>query len=67
MSKYLIRIEGMACGNCVKHIEEALEANSKVDKFNVEIGKAVVEGTISENELKDLIEDVGYDVTEVSK
>ncbi len=67
MSKYLVRIEGMACGNCVKHIEDALEANLKVDKFNVEVRKAVVEGTISENELKDLIEDVGYDVTEISK
>lgn len=67
MLKYLIRIEGMACGNCVKHVEEALERNSKIEKFDVEIGKAIVEGVISEKELKDLIEEVGYDVVEISK
>lgn len=67
MLKYVVRIEGMACGNCVKHVEEALKGNSKVEKFDVEVGKAIIEGSIPEKELKDLIEEMGYDVVEVSK
>lgn len=64
MSK-IITIEGMSCENCVKHVEAALEDVKGLTKFDVEVGKAVVEGEASDQELKDAIEDMGYDVTSI--
>ncbi len=59
-------IEGMHCQSCVKAVKEALEKKS-VEVINVEIGKAEVEGNISNDELKETIENVGFDVVEVQE
>lgn len=67
MSKLVAKITGMSCEHCVKHVEDALKENSKVDSFDVKIGLASVEGSISKEELKDLIEEEGYDVVEIGE
>ena len=67
MPKLVAKITGMSCDHCVKHVEEALKENSKVDNFEVKQGLASVEGNISKEELKDLIEEEGYDVIEIGE
>ncbi|AJA49297.1 copper chaperone CopZ [Clostridium pasteurianum DSM 525 = ATCC 6013] len=62
--KKKISIEGMSCGHCVAHVEEALKelgANS----INVSLEKKSAEaevGTTSDEKIKEAIEDAGYDV-----
>lgn len=68
--KKQINIEGMSCGHCVKHVEEALKEVSGVTNVLVSLEKknAVVEisDTVSDETLKEVVEDVGYDVTGIS-
>lgn len=63
-----LKIEGMMCGHCVKHVEEALSAISGV-YATVELDKkqAVVKApdTITIKQLTDAIKNAGYEVTEV--
>ncbi len=67
--KKLILIEGMGCQNCVKHVTEALENISGVNKVNVSLEKnnAVVEysGEISDEVFKTAIDEAGYNVTKI--
>ena len=62
--KKKILIDGMSCNNCVKHITEVL--SQLHDPINIEVdleGKyALVETTSSDEEVKEKIEDIGYDV-----
>ncbi len=64
--KKQISIEGMSCGHCVKHIEEALKAVQGVGNVQVSLqGKnAVVEvsDSVPDANLKEAVEDAGYDV-----
>lgn len=64
MSK-IITIEGMSCQNCVKHVKAALEDVKGLTKIDVEVGKATVDGDASDKDIKDAIEDMGYDVTSI--
>ncbi|WP_160678509.1 cation transporter [Clostridium sp. C8-1-8] len=61
-----VKIEGMSCMHCVKHVENALSALAGVEKFKVEVGSAVVEGNVSDEALKNAIEEEGYDVVSIS-
>ncbi len=66
-----IRIEGMTCGNCVKHVKEALselEGVTEVD-VNLDTKTAVLEasGDVSDEDIKATIDDVGYAVVGIEK
>jgi len=65
--KKQIKIEGMSCGHCIKHVEEALKEITGVTNVQVSLQdkNAVVEiaNTVSDRMLKEAIEEVGYDVT----
>ena len=65
--KKQIKIEGMSCGHCIKHVEEALKEIAGVTNVQVSLQdkNAVVEiaNTVSDRMLKEAIEEVGYDVT----
>ncbi len=67
--KKQLNIEGMSCGHCVKHVEEALKEVPGVAKVAVDLKekKAVVElsGDVAEATLKNAVEDAGYDVVSV--
>ncbi|GFP77289.1 cation transporter [Clostridium sp. YIM B02505] len=65
MSKQ-VKIEGMSCMHCVKHVENALSALEGVESFKVEVGSAVVEGNVSDEALKNAIEEEGYDVVSIA-
>lgn len=68
--KKQINIEGMSCGHCVSHVEEALKEVAGVSSVYVDLqGKnAIVEinGTVTDELLKAAVEEVGYEVTGIN-
>lgn len=67
--KIKVQIEGMSCSHCVAHVKEALEEISTITSVEVSLeGKyAVVEGEVTEEVIRDAIDEAGYDVTHISK
>ena len=65
----VIKIEGMSCEKCVAHVKDALEEISGIEKVTVDLkeGKATIEGNeISDEVIKEVIEDEGYDVISIN-
>ncbi|MBQ8176600.1 MAG: heavy-metal-associated domain-containing protein [Oscillospiraceae bacterium] len=61
-----IMIEGMMCEHCVAHVKEALEGIGAVNiEVSLDGGYAVCDTDRANEELKALIEDEGYDVTDI--
>lgn len=64
-----ILIEGMSCGHCVKHVEEALKELAGVTSVKVDLaGKnAVVElaHEVADDKFKAAIDDAGYEVVAI--
>lgn len=64
-----LSIEGMSCKNCVAHVKEALEKLPQVESAAVSLEEknAVVtlKEDVSNEVLKETIEDIGYDVKDV--
>jgi len=62
--KKTISIEGMMCGHCTGRVETALKAlGATVVETSVELKHAIVEvDNITDETLKESIEDIGYDV-----
>lgn len=69
--KKQINIEGMSCGHCVKHVENALMELNGVAKVEVSLQDklAIVElsQVVEDSKLKEAIEEAGYDVTAVKE
>lgn len=65
MAKFKVEISGMSCNHCVGHVKSGLEGNSKVRGLDVSIGSAVVEGDLTAEEVREIIEDEGYDVISI--
>jgi copper chaperone len=69
--KKRLDIEGMSCMHCVKHVEEALRDVAGVINVTVDLKEknAVVElyGDVQDSQLTEVIEEVGYDVTGITK
>lgn len=67
--KKLINIEGMSCGHCVKHVEEALTELGGVTKVEVSLKdkNAVVELSqeVEDSKLKEAVAEAGYDVVSI--
>lgn len=65
--KKKIMIEGMSCGHCVKHVQEALEGLNGVSSIEVNLAEkyAVVETTVEDSQLQEVIDDAGYDVVSI--
>lgn len=61
-----IQIEGMSCQHCVAHVESALRQVAGVRSVKVDLSrnKATVEAdtSVSDDQLKNVIEELGYDV-----
>lgn len=67
MTRQTMRISGMTCGNCMRHVDAALRAIPGVTVEDVRVGSATVafdEATVAPALLVDAVEDAGYDVTE---
>ena len=61
-----VKIEGMSCQHCVKRVDNALKDLQGVVSAKVSVGEAVIDGNVSEDLVKETIEDAGYDVEEIS-
>jgi len=66
MKKVTLNVSGMSCGHCEKAVKGALLAVEGVENVDVELktGKVEVQAAdnISEQALKDAVEEQGYDV-----
>lgn len=64
-----IKIEGMSCDHCVRHVTVALEDIPGVTKVEVSLTdkQAIIESAkeISDEEIKAAIEESGYEVVEI--
>ena len=70
MVKITVGIEGMACGMCEAHINEAVRNAFQVKKITSSHTKKqtviIAEKDIPEQELKNVVAKAGYDVVSVS-
>lgn len=64
-----ILIEGMSCAHCVGHVEAALRQVAGVRAVRVELDRkraiVEVEAAVADEQLKNVIEELGYDVTAI--
>ena len=62
-----ISIEGMSCNKCVAHVKEALEERKEAKSIDVNLeGKyANVDTTSNDEEIREKIDDAGYDVISI--
>ena len=69
MKKMIIKIEGMSCSHCQKRVEEALKKQREVKEVEVDLREKMAEVILNqdmkERDVKELIEDLGYEVTKV--
>lgn len=65
-----IKIGGMSCENCARHVREALTKLQGVQKvaINIEKGQALVEASraLGEAEIRAAVEEEGYEVQAIS-
>ncbi|MGL5617030.1 MAG: heavy-metal-associated domain-containing protein [Sarcina sp.] len=64
--KRTVIIEGMSCEKCVGHVTKALNTVDGLEIVEVQIGKAVVDGDVSDAEIKEAVEDFGFDVVSIA-
>lgn len=65
MKTITLQVEGMSCNHCVNSIEGAvaeLGAEAKVDLGAKSVTVTFDEGQVTEQSIKETIEDQGYDV-----
>lgn len=62
-----IIIKGMSCSHCVNHVREELSElkDSQKVEVNLEQKYAIVETSSNDEEIKEKIEDQGYDVISI--
>jgi copper ion binding protein len=67
--KKQINIEGMSCGHCVKHVENALVEVNGVEKVEVSLADkyAIVElkQDVEDSVLKAAVEEAGYEAVAI--
>lgn len=67
MSQVTLNVEGMSCQHCVKAVESNVGEMSGVESVKVHLDQGTVdvdyqESSVSVDQIKDVIEDQGYDV-----
>ena len=62
--KLNLKIDGMGCEHCIKSVREALEEINGIKVLDVKIGSAEVEVENDSvlNEIKEKLDDAGYDL-----
>ena len=71
MWKYTVQVEGMMCGMCESHVNDAVRKAFSVKKVSSSHSKnetmVIVENEIDEEALKSAIAETGYDVKGITK
>lgn len=67
MEQVALTVKGMSCGHCVKAVEDSVGALKGVQKVEVQLNDGKVNvafdsGQVSLEEIKETIDDQGYDV-----
>ncbi|AJD90116.1 copper chaperone CopZ [Jeotgalibacillus malaysiensis] len=67
MSQVTLNVEGMSCQHCVKAVESNVGEMSGVDAVKVHLDQGTVDvsyqdSSVTVDQIKDVIEDQGYDV-----
>lgn len=64
--KKVIKIKGMMCGNCEKHVKEALEKITTVESVSHETGEAIIiDPKVDNSIIKNTIENLDFEVIEI--
>jgi uncharacterized membrane protein YraQ (UPF0718 family)/copper chaperone CopZ len=60
-----VGVSGMSCGSCASKLERALKATAGVTAVEVIVdpGKAIVSGSIDENGIRQVVEQLGFGIT----
>ncbi|MGN1203593.1 MAG: heavy-metal-associated domain-containing protein [Lachnospiraceae bacterium] len=70
MVKTTLKIDGMMCGMCESHVNEAIRRDFKVKKVNSSHAKKeteiISEDALNEEKLKAVIEETGYQLLSVT-
>ena len=61
----VIKIEGMMCKHCVKHVNDALLKLGLEAEVSLENKEAIVKGNVSDEEITKAISDAGYEVISI--
>ncbi|WP_044642741.1 heavy-metal-associated domain-containing protein [Risungbinella massiliensis] len=64
MSKFVLKVEGMSCGHCVRAIEGAFQEKAVKAKVDLDAKTVTIDGNVSTDTAKQIIEDAGYQVVE---
>ena len=67
MQNVTLNVQGMSCGHCVKAVESSVGELSGIESVKVNLDEAQVtvsfdEAQVSLNQIKETIEEEGYDV-----
>lgn len=68
MKEIIIKVEGMVCSGCENRVQNAIKTIEGIEKVVASHEKGIVTITakeeVSENVIKEKIEDIGFDVKE---
>ena len=71
MNKYILGIDGMACGMCEMHVEDKLRKAIKLKKVNASHIKnnviVITELELTEEDFKKILDPTGYRITSYNK
>ncbi|MBA4251345.1 MAG: hypothetical protein C0425_06970 [Chlorobiaceae bacterium] len=68
MNRVELKIEGMNCNNCIKHLKEEFLNNENINVIDVQIGAATLEydvSKISRDYLAEIIDEAGYKLVDL--
>lgn len=62
--KRTVKIKGMTCDHCARSVRTALDSLKDISSTEVylEQNKAIIDGDASEKEIRDIIEEIGFEV-----
>ena len=70
MTKYILEIEGMMCGHCEAHMNDAVRNNFSVKKVESSHSKkqcVIIAQELDEEKLKSVIAQTGYELKSITK
>ena len=67
MEKIVVKVDGMQCGMCEAHVNEAVRAAFPVKKVTSSHAKGETEQDIDDAKLKEVIDKTGYEVGTVTR
>lgn len=69
MNKYILKIEGMMCGHCEAHMNDAIRNHFSVEKVTSSHSKkecVIIAQELDEDKLKKVVADTGYELISIS-